>query len=285
MEEIVCGVFPSRGQAETALEALMNAGFSRAALGSALKVTGPAVARAAAGSERNLYTFVPNQRVVDLPQLGNALVGGTIEGCLAGGPAQRSLSDALGCLGIQAEHARWYVDMVRAGNVLITLRTGDSAKAQAIMKQFGSLQVAPVERPPDSKPSVAAPDRTPAGSAAELGAVGMSQVERQSSTCDIQPGFDVYTSDGLKVGTIHEAASNCIHIVVVQDIFLSPDRIGQVEPGRVSLNVSSGEINDLDWYACQPEPSVGSEPGGPGTSGVVPQEHEVGVHIPIEPSD
>jgi|GEM_PF-3958460 len=285
MTEIVCGVFPSRGQAENALEALIKAGFARPDLGIALKVYLPAAARAAGAGERDLHTAVPNQRVVTLPNVGDTIVGGTIATCLGEESQQRSLDDALARLGIVPSHAAWYADEVCTNHILVTLRTGDPAKAQAVMRQFGSLDVAPAQRMPgpDSTSNL---DNGARPSSPEVVSAPSPTVETPVHPISrIQPGYDVFTGDGFRLGTVAEVADNCIHVVIVQDIFLPPDRIRDIEPGRVVLNVLSGDINNLDWSACQLESSTTSEPGEPGGSGLFPQAHEEGVNIPVEPSD
>ncbi|HEX5415788.1 MAG TPA: hypothetical protein VFZ25_08970 [Chloroflexota bacterium] len=163
MIELICGVFPTSGQAEEALAALAQAGFPRLHLGIAKTIDPVAAARSAAAARQPLRTWVPDERIVSLPGLGDTFVGGTIEGCLASPPPAKTLAAALVCLGIFPLHAAWYEDQVRLGATLVTLATEDGDRAAEIMRQRGAVQVPPADRraePPSSADVSAAVEDT-----------------------------------------------------------------------------------------------------------------------------
>lgn len=188
MAELICGVFPSRGRAEEALDALSRAGYSPANLGIALTVYPKAAARVAGGGVAPMHTWVPNEHIVNLPGLGEALVGGTIGHCVDTLGDRANLADALGRLGVAPDHASWYEERVRDGATLVTLLTDEGDRVAEIMRQRGAVQVPP--------------------SSADL------YLDAVDDTADVFPGW---------------------------------------------------------------------EPGGPGYSGLVPQQHEDGVNVPSEP--
>ena len=162
----------------------------------------------------SMGTWVPDVHIVNLPCLGEALVGGTIGQCVDTLSDGASLADALGCLGVVPDNACWYEQQVREGATLITLLTDEGDRAAAIMGQHGAIQVPLEERNPDD-------NRVAANPPAE------GNPQWQPSSADLSM----------------DAADNT----------------GGAFPG---------------W-----------EPGGPGYSGVVPQQHEDGVNVPSEPEE
>ena len=214
MAELICGVFPSRGQAEEALDALTRAGYNRADLGIALTVYPKAAARVAGGGLASMRTWVPNEHIVNLPGLGEAIVGGTIGQCVDTLGDCASLADALCGLGVAHDHASWYQQHVRDGATLVTLLTDDGNRVAAIMRQRGAIQIPAVERDP-----------------------GDNRVAPNPSA----------------------------------------ERNPQWQPSSADLSMDAAD----DMAGAFP----GWEPGGPGYSGLVPQQHEDGANVPREPEE
>jgi len=211
MSDLICGVFPSRGQAEEALDALNRAGYDPADLGIVLTVYPKAAARVAGGGPASMRTWVPNEHIVTLPGLGEALVGGTIGHCVDTLGDRANLADALACLGVAPDHALWYQQQVRDGATLVTLFTDDGNRVAEIMRQRGAIQNPPVDR----------------------------------------------DSGDNRVGSNPSAERN-----------------PQWQPSSADLSMDAAD----DTAGAFP----GWEPGGPGYSGLVPQQHEDGVNVPSE---
>ena len=117
---------------------------------------------------------------------------------------------------------------------------------------------------------------TAAGVVAATGLVGLSDLNR------VKPGFDVYTSDGQKIGTVPEASAECVHVLQCSNLFVPPNRVQQVENDRITLNVARDQMTSVDWSTCHPAHRATYAPGGAGYSGLSSQEHSGGVTIPIE---
>lgn len=152
MAVIVAGVFPSRDQAEGALQTLTNCGFPRESLGVALRVNQAAAARKAGVVPPPSATWLPHHRIVNLKGMGDTLVAGILEECWPKDGSTTPLADALSCLGIQRSRAEWYANQARQGYDLLTARTDDGNRTQQIMDRFGSLRVPAWQRTPSAFP-------------------------------------------------------------------------------------------------------------------------------------
>lgn len=267
MAVIVTGVFPSRDQAEAAVRELRDRRFGSQYIGIALQSTSPAVRIAGAPTPpaMSIFDWLPNHRSTTLAKIGNALVAGQISDCLdrtsPSHDGTSSLTDALTCMGIPQLHAEWYDQEVQQGYSLVTVCTEQQDReAQAIMTQFGSLQVPSSQRTPKETPTASTTGRL----------------------AQIQQGTDVYTSDGYKVGTVQESDPSCIHVLSCSNLFVPPQRVQNVTNDRIVLNVPHDQMDRFDWTTCHPSHRATYQPGGPGVSGLPPQEHEGGVEIPIE---
>lgn len=285
MAFMVIGVFPSRDQAENAAQALLNSGFHRDSLGAALRLTPAAAHAGGLAPPASIITTLPHHRIVNLTGIGDTLLAGTLEECLPKAGSATPLADALTCLGIQRTHAEWFADQARQGYDLVTVRTELADQAQQILDRFGSLHVPAWQRTPGTfttRPAQLSDEvsqtqgiPTPGSGPAPPDAAALAR---------IQPGLEVVTQDGYQLGTVQASEANCIHVIACWNLFVPPERIQAIEPGRIVLNVPSTQIDQIDWAACQPTSSHW-QPGGPGISGLPPQQHEAGVNLPIEPAD
>jgi len=98
-------------------------------------------------------------------------------------------------------------------------------------------------------------------------------------------GLDVYTSDGQRIGVVQEAATNCAHVLCCSHLFVPPERVSELTDDRLVLTVSRADLDKYDWTTCHPTHQAEYAPGGPGTVGIPPREHEGGVALPIEASE
>lgn len=278
MAVIIAGVFPSRDQAEAAIRELRDRGFDANDVGMVLR---GGIARAAGAGQApgaNTLAWIPDHRTTSIEGAGNVLIAGTISDCAGRQTSNQdtvSLSDALTCMGIERDHAAWYEQQVRQGYNLVTVRTENrGTEAQAIMDQFGAIEVPSRQRTPSQTPH--APSNL-AGTGPSVspptGVSGLSQVKE---------GYDVYTSDGHKIGTVQESSAQCVHVLCCSNLFVPPARVERVTNDSIILNVPEDQLANFDWSTCQPAHRAQYQPGGPGYGGVPPQEHEAGVNIPIE---
>lgn len=189
MNELICGVFPTSGQAEEALAALVRAGFRRQDLGIAKTIYSVAAARSAAAARQPRKTWVPDERIVSLPDLGDTLVGGTIQDCLASSTRPETLAAALTCLGIVPLHAAWYEGQVHRGATLVTLLTDDGDTAATIMQDRGAIQVPPADRTPDV-PRFPGPNPSPSGSPSEPPSSADVSPSAVENTEGVFPGWE-----------------------------------------------------------------------------------------------
>jgi len=76
---------------------------------------------------------------------------------------------------------------------------------------------------------------------------------------DIQQGWDVYGSDGNKIGDVASVGSNYVHItkglLFPKDIYVPDDAISRVESNAVYLTVSRDQVDKMGWN----EPPAGGE--------------------------
>ena len=292
MAILIVGVFRGRDQAEGALRELRNRGFEASEIGLALHGESARTAGTVQAPASSTFAWIPNHHASSLRGIGNALVAGTVADCIDKefpGQTQASLADALACMGVQREHADWYDQKVREGSDLVVVRTDSrGAEAQEVMERFGTLEVpsggrtSGVPRPPTSS--------TSALSATTAAGLAMSSAPRGgqgpvSDFSQVKAGFDVFTSDGRKIGTVQETSTQCVHVLSCSNLFVQPSRVRQVTNDSIVLNASQDQLSDFDWSTCHPSHREQFESGGPGYSGLPPQEHEPGVNIPVEPRD
>ncbi|MGH2457373.1 MAG: hypothetical protein ACRDIY_00725 [Chloroflexota bacterium] len=301
MALLIVGVFRGRDQAEGALRELRDQGFDASDIGLALRGGLAQTAGKVQAPGSNTFAWIPDHRVASLQGIGNALIAGTIADCIDRefpGQAQANLTDALTCLGVRREHAEWYDEQVRDGKDLVIVRTDSrGADAQAIMERFGTLEVPSRDRTPGEAPN----PRSSSTSTLRTGAASQSTSSTSPSTSSssrsttsqgaadrldqVKAGFDVYSSDGHKVGTVQEASPQCVHVLCCSNLFVQASRVKQVTNDSVVLNVPRDQMSNVDWSSCHPSHQASYAPGGPGYSGLPPQEHEPGVRIPVENGD
>ena len=278
MAVMITGVFSSRDEAEAAVEALRERGLPASNVGLVVRA-GAAPAAVRAPLSESILTWLPSSRMTTLANIGDALVAGQIAECAARErqrQRQIRLSDILTRLGIERDHAEWYEQQVAEGYSLVTVRAEDGAEeAQSILRRFGSLEVPSGKRVPrhgaTARPASSGPAAATAPSVLDVR--------------HVKPGFDVYTVDGTRIGTVQEVSPQCIHVLCCSNLFVPPSRVQQVTADQVILNVSEADLETLDWSTCAPSTEAETSPGGPGYAGLPPQEHEPGVALPLDPND
>lgn len=156
----VFGMFPTRADAEGAVEALERAGFERDRISVALRhdesvhtidaeSTGEAAEGAAAGAVSGgvvggTVGLLAGLGVVAIPGIGPALAAGWLASTLLGagvGAAAGGLIGGLVGMGIPEEDARRFESTFRQGGVLVAVETGARASEAAAILQTYSADV------------------------------------------------------------------------------------------------------------------------------------------------
>jgi uncharacterized protein (TIGR02271 family) len=79
----------------------------------------------------------------------------------------------------------------------------------------------------------------------------------------IQPGRDVYGSDGSEIGDVAEVGSNYIVVekgfLFPKDIYIPASAITSVSEDRIELNVPKDAIEDQGWDAAPAESAAGTD--------------------------
>ncbi|MDB5384683.1 MAG: hypothetical protein JWM11_329 [Planctomycetaceae bacterium] len=152
------GVFSSRAQADKAVDALFDAGFTTGQIGMVTrdeKVAGTTTRpsdeaeNAGTGATTGAITGAGVGALVGwgvlsgvIPVIGPALFAGTL-GVLAsnaaGGAAVAGIAGALTGWGISGEHVQHYESELAAGRTVVTVASSDHCdEARAILKRFGA---------------------------------------------------------------------------------------------------------------------------------------------------
>ncbi len=276
MAVIVTGVFPSRDQTEAAVETLRERGFSATDVGIVLR---GGIARSVVSPtapDLSPFAWIPGQVATSLAEIGNVVIAGQIADCAARQTPSRGqirLTDALVCLGIERDHADWYNQQIAEGYNLVTVRADDRAsEAQSIMRRFGSIDVPSRARAPARAATLASTAAT----------TRKSSTTSVGDLSDVKPGFDVFTADGTRIGTVQEVSAQCVHVLCCSNMYVPPSRVERVAEDRVVLNVAESDLDEIDWSTCQVAHHAEYAPGGPGYLGVPPQEHEAGADVPVD---
>src|SRR5688572_5050879 len=86
----------------------------------------------------------------------------------------------------------------------------------------------------------------------------------------IQPGWNVYGSDGAKVGDVAEVGTNYVLVqkgwLFTRDIYIPLSAITSVDEDRVSLNMSKDQIEAMDWDTVPMEDTGAATYGTTATS-------------------
>lgn len=163
MSAITCtttvGVFPSRQDADAAIRALYDAGFSSGEVGVVTRnVEGVATINKPNGEEAEdagegaMVGAVAGAGIGGLigagvlagmiPVIGPALFAGTL-GVLAsnaaGGAAIAGVIGALTAWGVPNEDAEYYQNEVVAGRTVVTVTSDRCAEARSILRRFGAI--------------------------------------------------------------------------------------------------------------------------------------------------
>jgi hypothetical protein len=67
---------------------------------------------------------------------------------------------------------------------------------------------------------------------------------------DLQPGWDVLTNDGHRVGTVREVGQHFVEVsggFFSSALYVPASAIGNVENETVHLNLAQGEIDATGW--------------------------------------
>ena len=67
---------------------------------------------------------------------------------------------------------------------------------------------------------------------------------------DLQPGWDVLTNDGHRLGTVREVGQHFVEIAggfFSSTLYVPASAIGNVENETVYLNLAQGEIDSTGW--------------------------------------
>jgi hypothetical protein len=67
---------------------------------------------------------------------------------------------------------------------------------------------------------------------------------------DLQPGWDVLTNDGHRLGRIKEVGQHFIEVsggLFSSALFVPSSAIGNVEQDTVHLSIASNEVGAMDW--------------------------------------
>src|SRR6266550_298314 len=159
----VFGIFPSRSQAEPAVDALMAAGYQRedvsvlapdqrashelATEKNTKAPEGTATGATAGGAIGGTLGLLAGIGALAIPGLGPFIAAGPIMGALAGvgaGAATGGLIGALVGMGMPEYEAKRYEGRVKDGGILISVHCDDSAwvdKAKDLLKRAGAEDI------------------------------------------------------------------------------------------------------------------------------------------------
>jgi hypothetical protein len=315
MAIVVVGVFPSRGQAQAAVNALHQANYRPAEVGIIAPQPRARAQTAGRRAQEEAFEWIPNHQTVEIGGIGPVLCAGELRNCPSAGTSSGgSVQDILCCIGIAPAHARWYDDQVRQGCELVLVHLEETTRiseAQTIMNRYGSrhlripepgspLATETVMPPPPSPEAIAeqvgrphtsqnnsrpAPAAGPEGTTADETnpfLAGVTTVPTSRGAARVQEGYDVFTADGTFVGSIRDVSDECLHILTCSNLHVPTSRVQSVDQDRVVLNLRRDQFERGDWSSCNPALERSFEPGGPGVSGVPPREHEAGTSEAIE---
>jgi len=157
----VVGMFETRSEAEDAINRLQTAGFSRDAIGVAMRDTGEASTLAESTGSNDLSAEGATTGAVSgaavgalvglalvgstllLPGIGTVLIGGPLAAGLTGagiGAASGGLVGGLVGAGIPEDEATEYQSRIERGHILVSVQAGDNevARARQILIEEGA---------------------------------------------------------------------------------------------------------------------------------------------------
>lgn len=68
---------------------------------------------------------------------------------------------------------------------------------------------------------------------------------------DLQPGWDVLTNDGHRIGRIREVGQHFLEVsggLFASDLYVPASAIGNVENEAVHLSFARREVEGMDWH-------------------------------------
>ncbi|MBI3485346.1 DUF1269 domain-containing protein [Candidatus Daviesbacteria bacterium] len=199
MDQIVIGIFGSRGMAEDAINELSASNFNPKDISIVMRngqeavvmrestganLAGGAVSGATAGGLLGgLAGLLVGVGAITIPSIGAILIGGPLAAALGlGGAAATTISGAvtgavaggligaLTGLGIPDEDARIYEDRIKAGGVLIAVPTtlADTIDAEDILERNGAEQIRTLNSPATQSREERLADEYPAAYFSEI---------------------------------------------------------------------------------------------------------------------
>ena len=157
-EPTLVGVFPSRNEAEKAIDDLKQAGFDKDDVGFAIRgaepggmLTDTALTKDAGGAERGIITgglaggIIGTLAALTIPGAGPILAAGVLTTALGFGAAGMATGGILGAmmgLGVSEEEAKVYENEFNAGRAIVTVHAGmRELEAAAILRRHGGMNI------------------------------------------------------------------------------------------------------------------------------------------------
>ncbi|CAN5619235.1 hypothetical protein BH10PLA1_BH10PLA1_13240 [soil metagenome] len=152
------GVFPSRNEAEIAIDELKQAGFDKADVGFAIRgeepggmITDSALTKDAEGAKEGMITgglaggIIGAMAAMVIPGAGPVLAAGVLTSALGFGAAGMATGGILGAmmgLGVSEEEAKVYEQEFKAGRAIVTVHAGGrELEAASILRRHGAYNV------------------------------------------------------------------------------------------------------------------------------------------------
>ncbi len=168
-EPVVVGIFPSRTEAERAIDDLKQAGFEKDDIGFAIRGTEPggmltdsALTKDSSGAEKGIITgglaggIIGALAALTIPGAGPVLAAGVLTTALGFGAAGMATGGILGAmmgLGVSEEEAKVYETEFYAGRAILTVHAGRrELEAASILRRHGATSVH--HEPTDPRPAI-----------------------------------------------------------------------------------------------------------------------------------
>jgi len=168
-EPVVVGIFPSRTEAERAIDDLKQAGFEKDDIGFAIRgsepggmITDSALTKDSSGAEKGIITgglaggIIGALAALTIPGAGPVLAAGVLTTALGFGAAGMATGGILGAmmgLGVSEEEAKVYESEFYAGRAILTVHAGRrELEAASILRKHGATNVH--NEPTDPRPFV-----------------------------------------------------------------------------------------------------------------------------------
>jgi hypothetical protein len=264
LHHTVLGVFGSHDQAERALRALHEAGFSRKDL--SLVVQGTEAAdeipsqaeseHATHGAERGaiiggVLGGLVGVAALAIPGIGPVFTAGWLAAALGGaavGAAAGGLVGAMAEMGVPKEVAQRYAQQVAHGDLLVIAHPHDEqgeATARRLLQEAGSEDV-------ESYPYEAHPEQFPGDESylaeAHLHEAERSMLDPSQAAKRMRVGMEVVGSDGELVGKVKQVrASNfLVNRRLRRDIYVPYSVVHDISLDEVALTIPAYEVSERE---------------------------------------